>query len=384
MARAVRFFVAGVWLTHGLYNKLLGGSPRHLAIVQSVPGLSGAAGTRTLVAVGVFEVAVAIWVMSRRAPRLCAVTQTVVLLSMNALELTYARPLLLWPAGLVPVNLLFLAAAWYAADPRAIAQVRARLKRHPFAIDAHFDTVVALTYALPAHVLRPLLPPGLELETIGDDGFVAVALVQTRDLRPAGWPRMFGQDFFLAGYRVFTRVKRRRSAALRGLRILRSDTNQRRMAAGGNLLTHYNYHYCHARMAADGDELRVIVTTPDGAGDLDIGVGSRDAWVRASSPDAVLPASSPFSTVREARRFAGPLPFTFDYEAVTDSIVAIAARRTNWKPVPIDVDVHRIAFFDQPAFAGCTPRLAAAFRADNVDYRWNRGVLLERSLSCAE
>jgi len=384
VARVVRFFVAGVWLTHGLYNKLLGGSPRHLAIVQSVPGLSGAAGTRILVAVGVFEVAVAIWVLSRRAPRLCAATQTVVLLSMNALELTYARPLLLWPAGLVPVNLLFLAAAWYAADPRAIAHVRAWLKRHPFAIDAHFDTVVALTYALPAHVLRPLLPPGLELETVGDDGFVAVAIVQTRDLRPAGWPRMFGQDFFLAGYRVFTRAKPRRSTALRGLQILRSDTNRRRVAAGGNLLTHYNYHHCHVRMAADGDELRVIVTTPDGAGDLDVAVGSMDAWVRASSPDAVLPASSPFSTVREARRFAGPLPFTFDYEAETDSIVAIAARRTNWKPMPIDVDVHRIAFFDQPGFAGCTPRLAAAFRVDNVDYRWNRGVLLERSLSCAD
>ena len=28
--------VAAVWLVHGLYNKLLGGSPRHLAIVQSV------------------------------------------------------------------------------------------------------------------------------------------------------------------------------------------------------------------------------------------------------------------------------------------------------------------------------------------------------------
>ena len=384
MARAVRFFVAGVWLTHGLYNKLLGGSPRHLAIVQSVPGLAGAVGIRILVAVGLFEVAVAIWVMSRRAPRLCAVTQTVVLLSMNALELTYARPLLLWPAGLVPVNLLFLAAAWYAADPRMFAQWRARLRRHPFAIDAHFDTVVALTYALPAHVLRPLLPPGLELETIGDDGFVAVALVQTRDLRPAGWPRLFGQDFFLAGYRVFARTKRGRSAALRGLRILRSDTNRRRMAAGGNLLTHYNYFHCNVRIAADGDELRVVVTTPDGAGDLDVGVGAGDTWTRSSSPDAVLPVSSPFSTVREARRFAGPLPFTFDYEAETDSIVAIAARRTNWKPMPIDVDVHRVAFFDQPAFAGCTPRLAAAFRVDNVDYRWNRGVLLERSPSCAD
>jgi hypothetical protein len=291
---------------------------------------------------------------------------------MNVVELTYARPLLLWPAGLVPVNLLFLAAAWYVAEPRLLARIRTRLRRHPFAIDAHFDTAVALTYSVPAAILRPLLPPGLELETVGGNGFVAVALVQTRDLRPAGWPRMFGQDFFLAGYRIFTRLE---ATTTRGLRVLRSDTDRARMTLGGNLLTHYNYHRCRARIDPDGDELRVIVTTSDGAGDLDVRIGSTDAWVRASCPDAALPSGSPFGSIREARRFAGPLPFTFDYEAETDAIVAIEARRTNWKPLPVDVDVRRIAFFDQAAFADCTPRLAAAFRVDNVEYRWNRGVI---------
>src|SRR5215831_9195938 len=112
MAAALRFFVAGVWLIHGVYNKLLGGSPRHLAIVQSVPGLAGAAGARVLVAVGVFEAGIAVWVLSRRTPRLCAAIQTIALLTMNLVELSYARPLLLWPAGLIPVNLLFLAIAW--------------------------------------------------------------------------------------------------------------------------------------------------------------------------------------------------------------------------------------------------------------------------------
>jgi len=56
--------VALVWVIHGAYNKLLHGSPRHLAIVQSVPGLEGRAGERVLAAVGLFEVAVAIWVLS--------------------------------------------------------------------------------------------------------------------------------------------------------------------------------------------------------------------------------------------------------------------------------------------------------------------------------
>ena len=108
----IHVVVASVWLVHGLYNKLLGGSPRHLAIVQSIPGLNGATGELALTIVGAFEVLLAAWVLSRRAPHVCAAAQTVTLLSMNAIELTFARHLLLWPAGLVPVNLAFLALAW--------------------------------------------------------------------------------------------------------------------------------------------------------------------------------------------------------------------------------------------------------------------------------
>ena len=115
MTRLVPWIVASVWLIHGLYNKLLHGSPRHLQIVQSVPGLAGRAGVWMLTAVGIFEVATAVWVVLGLAPLLCAAVQTVVLLAMNVVELRFARRLLLWPAGLVPLNLAFLALAWIAA-----------------------------------------------------------------------------------------------------------------------------------------------------------------------------------------------------------------------------------------------------------------------------
>ena len=249
----------------------------------------------------------------------------------------------------------------------AALNVRARLRRHPFPVEAHFRDCLTLTYALPADVLRPLLPPGLELETVGENGFVAVALVQTESLRPAGVPRALGQDFFLAGYRVFARFRASEGRVLRGLRILRSDTNRRRMVVAGNLLTHYNYRYCDARIAttsADG-RLEAFVCTPDGYGDIDI---------VANLSEATLPAGSPFATLREARRFAGPLPFTFDYEPETHAIVAIAATRTNWKPAPVAIETHRVAFFDQPEFRGCTPILAAAFHTADVEYRWERGT----------
>jgi Uncharacterized conserved protein (COG2071) len=80
------------------------------------------------------------------------------------------------------------------------------LKRHPLAIQAYFEWVLVLTYALPESALRPRLTPGLALDTFQGCGFLAIALVQTRALRPAGLPAALGQDFFLSGYRIFTRL----------------------------------------------------------------------------------------------------------------------------------------------------------------------------------
>jgi uncharacterized protein DUF2071 len=243
--------------------------------------------------------------------------------------------------------------------------LRARLRRHPFPIAAHFHACLTLTYALPPDVLRPLLPPGLELETARGFGFVAVALVQAESLRPAGLPSALGQDFFLAGYRIFTTFRAPRGRRLRGLRILRSDANRARMVVGGNLLTHYDYHRCTASVDASGSRIRIAVGTPDHGGDL---------RMTADLSDAVLPPGSPFASVREARRFAGPLPFTFDFERETNAMIAIRATRANWQPEPVAVDVERMSFFDRRAFRACTPVLAAAFHVSGIDYRWERGV----------
>jgi hypothetical protein len=256
--------------------------------------------------------------------------------------------------------------AWrHFAIVQAALRLRVRLRRHPFAVQAHFRECLTLTYALPPDILRPLLSPGLELEMAGGHGFIAVALVQTQALRPAGMPAAVGQDFFLAGYRIFTTFRTPGGRRLRGLRILRSDANRARMVSGGNLLTHYNYHRCAATVDTAGARIRIAVSTADHAGDV---------RVTADLSKPALPAGSPFASVGEARRFAGPLPFTFDFEAETGAIIAIQATRTAWRPAPVSVEVEHLAFFNQPVFAGCAPVLAAAFHVSNIDYRWERGV----------
>lgn len=370
--RLLALLVASVWLFHGLVNKLLHGEPRHLAIVQAVPGLAGIAGEVVLAMVGVAEVLVAAWVLSGALPRACAGAQTLFLLSMNALELAFAREHLLWPAMLVPVNLLFLSLAWTAAELRAPAAAREkrhllfRLQRHPLPVRAHFDHCLVLCYAFPAELLAPLLPPGLTLDTYDGYGFVAVAMVQTRGLRPAFLPRRLGQDFFLAGYRVFVKFRGPGGRTLRGLRILRSDADRALMVAGGNLLTHYNYRRCDATLAASSRDLSVAVRTPDGEADIDVVAHLEGA--------AELPAHSPFRTLHDARRFAGPLPYTFDYEPQTHSIVAIRGRRESWSPRLVPVEVRTMSFFDGARFRGVEPILASAFYVHDIPYRWERGV----------
>jgi len=241
-----------------------------------------------------------------------------------------------------------------------------RLRRHPLPISAFFTHSLVLTYAFPAKMLQQLLPPGLTVDTYGDYGFIAIAMVQTRRLHPAFLPAALGVDFFLTGYRVFTRFATKPS--LRGLRILRSDTDRLLMAVGGNLLTHYGYVHCRATMETRGDQLQVTVQSPGAAADLDV-------VADLSSRPAPLPAGSPFANLEDARRFAGPLPYTFDYERETNSIVMIKATRTRWEPQPIAVAVRTATFLDHPPFNTAKPILANAFHVENVPYRWERGIV---------
>src|SRR4051812_18629110 len=116
------------------------------------------------------------------------------------------------------------------------------LKNHPFAVEAFFKTSLVHTYAAPKEEIEHLIPHPLTLDTWQDKwAFVAIAMVQTKDLRPKGFPKFLGRDFILAGYRVFVRYRNSRGRNLRGLYILQSRTDSPLMTFGGNLFTHYNY-----------------------------------------------------------------------------------------------------------------------------------------------
>jgi hypothetical protein len=107
--------VAGVWLYHGLWCKLLGGCPEQADIVADMPGLGGKRARVVLLGLGVVETALAGWVISGAKPRLAAATGTALVVGMNAGGLTFARRHIPAPKALVFENLAFLALAWLAA-----------------------------------------------------------------------------------------------------------------------------------------------------------------------------------------------------------------------------------------------------------------------------
>lgn len=112
----VRIAVAGVWLYEGLWCKLLGGEPHQLEVVAAVPRYGPRVGALFLKALGVVEVGIGIWALSGVLPLPCVVAQTLLLVTLNANGVLWARHVIHDPAGMVVKNFSFLVLAWVSAS----------------------------------------------------------------------------------------------------------------------------------------------------------------------------------------------------------------------------------------------------------------------------
>jgi hypothetical protein len=111
----IRCAIAAVWLYEGLWCKLLGRVPHQKDVVAAHPLFSAANAGLVLKAIGVVETIIAIWVLTGWAPWLAALTQTALLVGMNANGLLFARKVIPDPAGMVVKNFAFVVLMWVAA-----------------------------------------------------------------------------------------------------------------------------------------------------------------------------------------------------------------------------------------------------------------------------
>lgn len=237
------------------------------------------------------------------------------------------------------------------------------LKNHPFAVAAHFDRSLVLTFAVPKAEVERLIPYPLTPDTFNDKwAFVAVAMVQTRHLRPKGFPKFLGNSFFLTGYRIFVRYKNERERNLRGLFILKSETDKKKMEYIGNVFTHYRYTTTDIQVSKQ-DKVETIRS-----------YRSKFAIrLNTEQNEVALPETSPFDSWKEARRFAGPLPFTFTCNEREKTVLIVEGVRSNWKPQPVEVIDQQFAFFEQMGIQ--SPVFASAFQVSNIPYYWKKGKI---------
>lgn len=105
--------IGAVWVFHGLYSKLLDGIPRHGLIVERILGEDIA--RPATVFIGASEILLGLWAWSARYRSANATVQTLAIFAMNALEITFARDLLLSAPGMAILNLGFLSVIWWWA-----------------------------------------------------------------------------------------------------------------------------------------------------------------------------------------------------------------------------------------------------------------------------
>ena len=92
--KILTFCIATVWILNGLFCKILNLVPRHEQIVAQI--LGGDYSRELTILIGLSEILMAIWVLSKFKTRLNAITQITIVGLMNFLEFILVPDLLLW------------------------------------------------------------------------------------------------------------------------------------------------------------------------------------------------------------------------------------------------------------------------------------------------
>lgn len=109
--RLLTWLIALVWITNGLFCKVLDMVPRHREIVGRILGEEHAVLFTRLI--GISEILMAVWIVSRIWPRLNAIAQMTIIATMNTIEFILAPDLLLWGRMNSVFALLFILVIGY-------------------------------------------------------------------------------------------------------------------------------------------------------------------------------------------------------------------------------------------------------------------------------
>ena len=109
--KALTLLISTVWLANGLFCKVLNLVPRHEQIVARILGNDYSRPLTVLI--GLSEIVMAVWVLSKFRTKLNAITQIIVVATMNILEFILVPDLLLWGKLNSVFALIFIGFVYY-------------------------------------------------------------------------------------------------------------------------------------------------------------------------------------------------------------------------------------------------------------------------------
>lgn len=107
----LNILIALVWIVNGLFCKIFDLVPRHETIVSEI--LSSEYSRALIILIGISELIMAGWILSRYRSKVNAIVQIVVVMTMNIIEFLAVPELLLWGRSNILFALLFSGLIYY-------------------------------------------------------------------------------------------------------------------------------------------------------------------------------------------------------------------------------------------------------------------------------
>ena len=232
------------------------------------------------------------------------------------------------------------------------------MRKNPLTMKGTIERCWLFAFRTPERDVRPLLPAPLDLVTRDGAAFWNVVVCRVGRMRPRFAPRLLGMSYWHVAYRLHARF-----AGQEGLYFVRSDCDSAFMSWMGNVMTDFNFHTAGVRVDETDARVKIEIDSPDAPG---------SAEIDRRAPSSLAPGS-PFDSVAEASAFLKykPLGLSVGKDGGVNR-VRIVRDESAWRGRAVPVRSQRWSFFD-----GRTAVPELCTEVDPIEYRWNRGEVLE-------
>jgi uncharacterized protein YqjF (DUF2071 family) len=238
--------------------------------------------------------------------------------------------------------------------------VRRWLPIHPVAMTTMFRRCFLVNFDVDPAAMRARLPVHLEPDLHAGRAFLSIVIADMVRMRPGALPPVFGITYTQVVYRAVVKC-----AGERGVTFLRSDTDNRLMAAAGNALTFF--HFNLASVSWELTDRAVAFSLEPRAGDR-----ARISAKFDIGGNVSMPVSSKFANIADAAVFLTELYAAFGQRRRDGRVEVVRIARSPWssRPVTDSVGIYE-AMTAGALFRQDEAQLDSIFHVEDLTYYWH-------------